>query len=407
MRFLLSVVVALLSMAPAFAEDAPSRAASEIHATRLMSHVRWLAAPDRKGRGRWPDREASADYIAKAFADAGLQPLPGRDSMFQDKAGLKEPALRNVVAWLPGTQGAEGEHVILSAHYDHLGQQVIEKQDGETTTRTTVTYAGADDNASGVAALLEIARCLGARHAADPKAFPRGLVFVAFDLEERNLLGSRHYVQEPPLPLARCAAFLTMDMLGRSVGDLAPGYMFVMGAENSAGVDAAVRAAGQPEGGKAVIVGIDFQPGYSDYVPFKDAEIPYVFVTSGACEDYHQPGDVAKRIQPAHLRARTAWCLDLTTRLVGTKTRPAWREGVAPSVGEIKDLRALIATIEKGLAKTTGLPPLAVQMVGNYGKYLDKILADDQVTIPERTSARNGALNLFRMAQQMSAAMRR
>jgi hypothetical protein len=406
-RFAWLLACLLLCCPPLRADEGPPEAERGVNVTRLMQHVRWLAAPERKGRGRWPDRAATADYIATAFAAAGLKPLPGRETMFQDKAGLKEPALRNVVAWLPGAKGAAGEHVILSAHHDHLGQQVVERKDGETVTRTTVTYAGADDNASGVAALLEIARELGTRHKTDPKAFPRAVVFVAFDLEERQVAGSRHYVAEPLLPLKDCAAFLTMDMLGRSVGDLAPGNLFVMGSESSAVLQGHLRAAGDPAEGRICEVGIDFQPGYSDYVPFEDAEIPYLFVTSGACEDYHQPGDVPARIEAAHLQRRAAWCLDLTMRIVGSAERPAWRDGVAPSVEEMRDVRALIATIEKNLAEVGGLPPMARQMVGNYGAYLDKVLADGDVTAAERTNARNGALNLFRMAQQMAAAMRR
>ncbi|MDF1701364.1 MAG: M28 family peptidase [Planctomycetota bacterium] len=409
MRQALVVVSCLiLLLASARAEDAPAtaaKAAVDVEVARLMTHVRWLAAPERKGRGAWPEREASAAYIAQAFAAAGLKPLPGRDSMFVDKAGLKQPALRNVVAWLPGPKGAAGEHVILSSHYDHLGQKVTEIRDGETVTRTTMTFAGADDNASGVAALLEIARCLGAQHKADPKAFPRSLVFVAFDLEETNLLGSRHYVQEPPLPLAGCAAFLTMDMLGRSVGDMVPGSLFVMGGESSAVLAKQVVAGGEPKGGKTIKVGIDFQPGYSDYVAFQEAKIPFLFLTSGACEDYHQTGDVAARIQGAHLRARARWAQDLTMRIVASPTRPTWRDGVPPSVAELKDVRALIKTIEAEIAKVPGLPPMATAMVTNYGAYLDKLLADDQVTLEERTNARNGALNLFRMAQQMAVVM--
>lgn len=391
---------------PASAEDAPGEAkpaAADIEQARLEAHVGWLAAPERKGRGCWPEREASAAYIAQAFAEAGLVPLPGRDSMFHDQGGVKAPALRNVVAWLPGPEGSE--HVILSAHYDHLGEKVTEIVDGETSIRTSMTFAGADDNASGVGALLEIARCLGARHKAAPTSFRRGLVFVAFDLEEQQLLGSKHYVAEPPLPLERLAAFVTMDMLGRSVADLAPGHLFVMGTESSAALAAHVAAAGVPEGGRLSRIGIDFQPGYSDYEPFRDAQIPYVFLTSGACEDYHQTGDVAPRIQFDQLLARTRWARDLTMRIVQGETRPTWRDEVAPSVEELEDLRALIRTIEKGMADVPGLPPMAVMVVGNYGAFLDKVLADGAVTAEERNNARLGALNLFRIAQQLAAQM--
>ena len=110
MRHAACLVASLfLLVAPVRAEEAPPEAKREILPGALAKHVQWMAAPERKGRGLWPDRKATADYIAKAFAEAGLKPLPGRDSMFCDKAGLKEPALRNVVAWLPGPKDAKAE----------------------------------------------------------------------------------------------------------------------------------------------------------------------------------------------------------------------------------------------------------------------------------------------------------
>ncbi len=425
-RTLLLVCVLLLSGLPyALAEEEPkasdpkatdprptdpkaadARAVAPISAERLMAHVRWLAAPERKGRGAWPDRKATADYIAAEFKKAGLQTVGDRTTMFQDKAGLKEPAMRNVIAWLPPGKGGTGDHVILSAHYDHLGQKVFEVEDGESITRSTVTYHGADDNASGVAALLEIARYLGARYKDGLPDATRGIMFIAFDLEEQQLLGSKHYVAHPWLPLSACSTFITMDMLGRSVADLVPGSLFAMGTENSQAVEALVRYAGQPKGGKLIKVGIDFQPGYSDYVPFMEAKIPYLFLTSGACEDYHRPTDVASRIQPTHLLARALWALKLTQSLSRSSRMPRWRAGVAPNVEEIKDLRALISTLEKGLASVPNLPPMVTMMVGNYGKYLDKLLADDAITKEERDGARTGALTLFRAAQQMAGQMR-
>ena len=392
---------AAVLISPASAEDAPTTTAAKpaIDAERLMAHVRWMAAPERKGRGAWPDREATAAYIAKAFAEAGLKVLPGRKDMFQDKAGLKEPALRNVVAWLPPPPEAKGEYVILSSHYDHLGQKVTVIKDGETETRVSMTFAGADDNASGVAVLLEIARVLGAKHKADPTALGRGVVFVAFDLEEQNLIGSQDYVKRTPLPLDGCAAFLTMDMLGRSLADLIPGSLFVMGTENSAALDALVRKQPEPTDGERIILGIDFQPGYSDYVPFKDAKIPYIFLTSGACADYHRATDVVARIQPEHLVARTTWVRRLVSELLELEQRPTWRGGAEPSVEEVKILQKTLTVVAKKLPDIPGIPPQAEPMVKNFLKFIEGVLADGAVTEQERRSVRNTTLMLFRFAQ--------
>ena len=86
----------------------------------------------------------------------------------------------------------------------------------------------------------------------------------------------------------------------------------------------------EPVGGGKIILGIDFQPGYSDYVPFRDAKVPYLFVTSGACSDYHRPTDTVQRIHAKHLAARTQWIRSLVEQLLKSEARPVWRDGVPP-----------------------------------------------------------------------------
>ena len=371
-------------------KDAP---AAEFQAKDLMRHVEWLAHPDRRGRGDWPSREASAAYIAKQFETMGLRPLPEQSSYFLDKPGKPDAegkptvAHRNVAGWIPGGEKPTEDYVILSAHYDHLG---VQTKDG-----VTQVFAGADDNATGVAALIELAR----KFASLSRKLPRSIVFVAFDLEEQNLIGSQDYVKRTPLPLDGCAAFLTMDMLGRSLADLIPGSLFVMGTENSAALDALVRKQPEPTDGERIILGIDFQPGYSDYVPFKDAKIPYIFLTSGACADYHRATDVVARIQPEHLVARTTWVRRLVSELLELEQRPTWRGGAEPSVEEVKILQKTLTVVAKKLPDIPGIPPQAEPMVKNFLKFIDGVLADGAVTEQERRSVRNTTLMLFRFAQ--------
>jgi len=94
-----------------------------------------------------------------------------------------------------------------------------------------------------------------------------------------------------------------------------------------------------PAQGRKLILGIDFQPGYSDYVPFREAHVPYVFLTSGACTDYHRPTDTPDKIERAQLAARTDWTRSLLDRLLAADERPVWREAVNPGVAEIETLR--------------------------------------------------------------------
>jgi Zn-dependent M28 family amino/carboxypeptidase len=166
--------------------------------TQLRQHVAFLADDALKGRP-FPSAELdkAAEYIAANFADAGLEPLNG--NRFQD-APQQMPGLRNVLGWLPG----EGEAVlVLSAHYDHIGWRELGEEDG--------IFNGACDNASSVAALIELARSLAGQ---PQRRF--SILFVAFSGEEKGLLGSRHFIENPPLPLSRLAYMLNLEQLGRS-----------------------------------------------------------------------------------------------------------------------------------------------------------------------------------------------
>jgi hypothetical protein len=352
--------------------------------------VRYLAGEELRGRGAWEDRKKAAAFVAKAFEDAGWKPLPGRDSYFVDHGGTKEePEVRNVAAWLPTGRdvpaGGE-EYVILSAHYDHLGVK-----DGKV-------YPGADDNASGVAALLEVAWGLAQTTWEEPPL--RAFCFVAFDLEEQNLVGSRRFVAEPPVPLDRCAAFVTMDQMGRSIADLAPGTLFLMGGESSPEVASAVEAAELPEGGRKAVLGIDFQPptGYSDYVPFQEKKVPFLFMSTGACAHYHQPGDVPDKIDYDRLAEYVGVARELVGHLAFCEKRPTWRDGEpAPSLEEVTTIRDLVALAQEKMESMT-VPQHVRVAVAAFRGNLDKILESGTVTAAQRTMIRNGARLLFQQA---------
>jgi len=188
----LLVTAALAARAPQDTLDASAR--------RALADVRFLADDRQEGRGVGTDGLARAGaYIREAFARAGLT------ASFQDFAiptdapavlhtKLGGTATRNVVAILRGTSPAlRGQVVVIGAHYDHLGRGGFGAMDPDSTGRV---HNGADDNASGTAALLEVARQLAGRRPA------RTIVFVAFSGEELGTLGSSYFVQHPvPQPV--------------------------------------------------------------------------------------------------------------------------------------------------------------------------------------------------------------
>lgn len=183
----------------------------------LVDDVKYLSGDGLGGRMTGsPGADSAAEYLARRFAEAGLQ--PSRNGWFQeftvaqDAPGARGRALgsrrgRNVIGILPGSDPElRREAVIVGAHYDHLGGGEIGTLNPDSTGKV---HNGADDNASGAAALIQIARTLAER----PPA--RTVVFIAFSGEELGLLGSAHYVKEPLYSLDNTVGMINLDMVGR------------------------------------------------------------------------------------------------------------------------------------------------------------------------------------------------
>lgn len=180
----------------------------------------------------------------------------------------------NVIGILPGTDPARAsEALVLGAHYDHLGRA------GGSV------HPGADDNASGTAAVLGLARAFAAAGGA-----PRTLVFALFSGEEVGLLGSAHYVGHPAVPLDRTVAMLNFDMVGR----MRDRRLNVGGVESGTGLRALVLEAA---GGEALDLALHDTPfAPSDHTPFYSAGAPVLFFFTDAHDDYHTPRDTADKI---------------------------------------------------------------------------------------------------------------
>ena len=261
-------------------------------AEQLMQHVNFLAAPEREGRGFGSaGLEAASEYISEQFAAAKLQPGGDNGSYFQSfsaKGGIdnSEHQLRNVIAVLPGSNPAfKGEVALLTAHYDHLGFG----WPGARADAVGKLHPGADDNASGVAVLIEIAKQLAARPAP-----PRTIVFIAFSGEEAGLLGSRHYASNPlPAPVSGMYGVINMDTVGR-LGDQPVSVIATESAREWPFVFRGITA----------VTGVQTRniPGAaesSDQKAFIDAGVPGVQIFSGAGLDYHRPTDTPDKVDGA------------------------------------------------------------------------------------------------------------
>jgi len=219
--------------------------------------------------------------------------------------------VRNIVALLPGSDPAlAGEAVVIGAHYDHVG---LGGRLSVSPERTGEIHNGADDNASGTAAIIEMARA--ARQ--DRRRFPRTLVFVAFAGEERGLLGSAFYVAEPAIPVARTVAMINLDMVGR-----ARGSVDISGLEASPSMEADLRAAEAAAGSGLTIRREGPGAGRSDDSSFIARSIPAINFFTGFHTDYHRPGDDWEKVDADGTARVARLALELAARLATRPERP-------------------------------------------------------------------------------------
>ncbi len=196
-----------------------------------------------------------------------------------------EIATDNVGGILPGKGALRNSYVVIGAHYDHVGY-------GEYGTRAPGRlHPGADDNASGTAGILVAAQKLSAMYKALPEdADARSIIFVGFTAEEMGLLGSRHFVDEPPVALSQITAMLNMDMIGRVRDD----SIEVLGVGTGKELESILNKEMKNSGLKAKLSMLP--GGRSDHASFSDEGVPALAFFSGLHEDYHAPGDVASKV---------------------------------------------------------------------------------------------------------------
>jgi membrane-associated protease RseP (regulator of RpoE activity) len=255
---------------------------------------------------------------------------------------------RNVIGILPGRDPVlRNQTVVVGAHYDHLGHGGFGSLDPDSTG---LVHNGADDNASGAAALIQVA----ARLAAAPPA--RTVVFIAFSGEELGLLGSTHYVKEPIYPLSGTLAMVNLDMVGR----LRNGRLIVYGARSAKEFPALLDSLNWYAGFDLKAQGDGYGP--SDHSSFYAAKRPVLHLFTDLHEDYHRTTDDWQKVNYDGLKRVADFSLGLVTALAN-RTRPL----------TFLDLPAPVPT-QTVAASAAGTP--------GYGAYLG--------TVPDMTGAPGG-----------------
>jgi len=288
---------------------------------RLKADLEYLCSAELAGRetGTLGGAKAAA-YLAEKMQEGRLDPIQpggfggltpyhypwtftGASGAFRPSA-LPDGGASDVVGVLPGRDPLlKAEYVFITAHFDHLGSAF------------GTLYPGADDNASGTAALLEAMRLL---RASNPR---RSIAFLGLSGEEEGLLGSEAFLARPPVPIAAIKADINMDMVGRG----RPGELHVMPARRPGQVTTLTRDART----LAVRHGITLSAGLedhwrdSDHYSFARRGIPAICFNTGLHADYHQPSDTPDKIDPSALSRVVRIVRDLALRTANADAEPA------------------------------------------------------------------------------------
>ena len=288
---------------------------------RSRGVVEALADDELAGRDNGtPGSEQAQEYLVTQLAEfaeplaAGAQPDGFRHAF---------PDGTNLLAIVPGGELAE-EYVVVGAHYDHLGRDCrADESDPDDDICN-----GATDNATGVAAVLEIGRAL----AADPDPPRRSVVLALWDTEEDSLAGSRAYVSDPPVPLEDTLAYVNLDIQGANLSPALADLTVVVGAETGGpALVAAAERASEASELTTLPLSLLFGQGRSDHASFASVRTPTVFFTDANAPCYHTTGDEAEIVDYDKLEQQIAAGEALVRDLASTDDVPEFDADAPPA----------------------------------------------------------------------------
>ncbi|HEX8030552.1 MAG TPA: M28 family peptidase [Vicinamibacterales bacterium] len=265
-----------------------AQASVRIDSDRLMANVTTLSDPKWEGRAAGsPGGIAARTWVVDQFKSIGLQPVSGAyvhpfTYTRMTMSGRQDGAGANVIGMCVGTD-SKLKFTVVSAHYDHLG------------IRNGQIYPGADDDASGVAVMLELAAFC------QKTPFRHSIVFAAFDAEEVGLQGSKAFMVKPPVPQERIGLNVNLDMVSRSDRR----EIFVSGTYHYPDLKATLEEVARRapitvlfghDKPVAVAGGVEDWTNQSDHGPFHAANVPFVYFGVEDHVDYHKPTDTADKI---------------------------------------------------------------------------------------------------------------
>ena len=306
--------------------DQAVKYASTITAKDLGAHLFTYASDDFEGRNTGePGQKKAVKYLKDFYIAQGIKSPMGNNDYFQEvpeewlannsrRGKLK--ASENVLAFIEGSEKPE-EIIVISAHLDHVGVN-----NGEI-------YNGADDDGSGTVALLEIAEAF--KMAADAGKGPkRSILFLHVTGEEKGLLGSKYYTQNPTFPLANTVCNLNIDMIGRidARHKEDPNYVYLIGSDK---LSTELHTLSENINKKYMNINLDYKYNdendpnrfyyRSDHYNFAKNNVPIIFYFNGTHVDYHQPTDTPDKINYELLEKRTKLVFHTALEIANKETR--------------------------------------------------------------------------------------
>src|SRR5437660_7908847 len=359
---LLVAAISPQTATPFFSLSSPNELVNLENDVRRISKMRAAPSP-----GYDPTKESYAIHNPKPTV-----------SLAVDLARRESPSF-NVVGILPGSDPKlKDEAIVIGAHYDHLGRGGPES----LASREGDIHHGADDNASGVAGLIELARMLSTQNQ-KPR---RTIVFIAFSGEEEGLIGSNYYVNHPVVPLQNTVAMINMDMIGRLkerkliVGGIgtAQEWRSMVDADNSVqGMTVSLNAPRREAvatGKGPIVLGANGQPvvtmdptkqffltlnedgyGLSDHSSFYAKQIPVLFLWTGNHDDYHKPSDTADKINYEGEARIVSFVERIVRDIDQSDKRPTYTVAKSESQGRTMGFRVYLGTIPNYADSNDGL----------------------------------------------------
>jgi hypothetical protein len=298
---------------------------SNIDQAHIRGAMEFLASDAMQGRASGShDELLAATYLASQLREIGIEPAGDEGGYIQNvsgefsfyREGKKQWNTRNVIGLLRGRdQKLKDQVILLTAHMDHLG--IREPVNGDSI------YNGADDDASGCVAVLQLARAL-----AHEKALKRNVLFVFFGSEETGGQGNQYFLQHPPMPLKNIVANLEFEMIGRADATVKPDELWLTGFDRSnLGPELA------KHGAKLVTdphPQQNFFQRSDNYALAKQGIVAHTVSSFGLHPDYHRPSDDVAHIDFTHMEQAIHSMLGPVKWLANSEFKPEWVKGKKP-----------------------------------------------------------------------------